>query len=208
MRIMKKKLIIILSILVAFFYVRQLRKYEINKVTVLGNIMTTENDIVSSIPSTNMYDCSLKQLRKNVLELPWVANCTIKKLWPNEIIILIEEEIPILEGKNCYITEKGNIVKKDGKDYPISRIQFKGQFVVSEMRDAFKIIQQYTNLLKTIDAIHRKRENRFDLHIKGKIIKCLDDDLNGCIIRYLSLPQGVPNTKNIDLRHPQRVVFY
>ncbi|QEK37817.1 FtsQ-type POTRA domain-containing protein [Candidatus Cytomitobacter indipagum] len=204
---MKRNIFIAFSMLTAFIYVKQLKKYQIQKITILGNIMTTKNEVVKLIPK-GMYECNAAKIRRNMIKMPWVADCTVKKVWPYEVVVFIEEEIPIFENANFYITSVGKMIKKDSREYPISRIKFSGKFVASEIENAFKIMSQHEDLLEKVDAIHRKREDRFDLNIKNKTIKCLDGDLNRCIIRYLSLPKYIPNSKNIDLRHPQRAVFY
>ncbi|QEK38761.1 cell division protein FtsQ/DivIB [Candidatus Cytomitobacter primus] len=214
---MKSKFRIIITITILIFtflfYAKQLKMHKINTITVFGNIVTNYDDIKKSVNSTNMYNFDINKTKKNILKLHWVRDCIIRKIWPNEIVVFLEEEIPIFEySYNYYININGKKLPKSHipkQNYPISRIKFRGTFVEHEMRDVLNKLLKYPEFADYITEIERMRELRFDIIINNNVkIKCMDNNMEQCIVRYLTLPANAPWSSVIDFRHPQRTMFY
>ena len=207
----KFKFLVIFCVITSIyiFYTNKLKKYNIEHVQIFGCIATSEQKIHNIVKKNNMHTLSSSRIQKQIVAMPWVKHCIIKKTWPDKIVILIEEHIPsfmIQKNKETYfVNYNGQIL---GKQYPIDRIMFDGQIIPHETQNLMQLLAKYPTLIVT--KIKRLRSNRFDLITQRHIIKCGDNNIEKCIIRYLTLPQKFKNTNYtyIDLRHPHRTVFY
>ncbi len=202
----KKILILVFVIFVSIFYFKQLRVYQIKHISVFGNIATQEQDVIDAVKSKFMYKLNVAVLSKQIKKMPWVKNCIVKKVWPDRVIIFIEEHIPIFKKDEIYITSDGLAL---GTHYPINRIHYLGDFNEYEASDLLYILLKHSNILDTTWAVHRVRQNRWDVILdSGLRIKCGDHKLEKSLMRYLTLPPQIPKTNIVDFRHPQRTVFY
>ncbi len=98
--------------------------FSIDSITVLGNEKVLENKIVllSSIQKgENIFKISIKNAEKNITTLPYIKNVKVKRRFPKEVIINIEERQEIIQIQNissfAIIDNEGyildNIDKKD-----------------------------------------------------------------------------------------------
>jgi len=58
------------------------------------------------------YNVDIQQIQTSVKALPWVASVKVKRVWPDAIIIKIDEETPIVRwGENALINIDGEVFK-------------------------------------------------------------------------------------------------
>ncbi len=206
-RFLNKKFgMIILTTSTIIFYANKLVNYKIQHVHVYGNIITNIGTITSNLKNQKMIRLNTKLEEMKIKKLIGVKHCTIKKIWPHSIVVLIEEHIPVFQQNDNYISIEG---LKIGKTYPIDRIHLFGKYDEYELTNLMHILLKYQNILDNINSIHRVRSERFDIILNSGItLKCGDQKVESSIMRYLNLPKNIPNTKIIDFRHPQRTIFY
>jgi cell division protein FtsQ len=72
---------------------------------------------VASYPERSFFKVKVNDIRENIMHIPWVQQVTIKKKWPNSIIIkVIEHKAVAVWNDNKLLNEKGEVFKVDSID--------------------------------------------------------------------------------------------
>lgn len=72
---------------------------------------------VASYPERSFFKVKVDDIRENLMQIPWVQQVTIKKKWPNSIIIkVIEHKAVAVWNDNKLLNEKGEVFKVDSID--------------------------------------------------------------------------------------------
>ena len=129
--ILKKKYIIsfisllVLLIIILKTYNREIFHFPIKNVTSSELINVNKDDISNAVKylySKSFFDIDLNYLKNKLEKIEWVRKINVRRSYPNEIIIDIEEHTPILIWNNkMYINmygEKFNVSKID-KNIPM-----------------------------------------------------------------------------------------
>ena len=129
--ILKKKYIIsFISLLVLLIIIlktnnREIFHFPIKNVTSSELINVNKDDISNAVEylySKSFFDIDLNYLKNKLEKIEWVRNINVRRSYPNEIIIDIEEHTPILIWNNKkYINKYGEKfhVNKIDKNIPI-----------------------------------------------------------------------------------------
>lgn len=114
-------------------YVETLDLFQIKEIVIHGCNETNSNDIkkVADVDyKTSMVAISKKDLREKLLEHDWIKDAKVKKVWPNQLIITVQEHIASAllvkqngtESEIVYIDKHGKIIAPvspgDDLDYP------------------------------------------------------------------------------------------
>ncbi len=105
----------------------------INTVQIKGKLINTNlltlQDTISKLTSNGFIGTDLAKLDSALLALPWIKTTQAQKIWPDTIIIKIQEYKPIAKWQDKLIDIKGNIISleytKDNWDLPKFMIPIK-----------------------------------------------------------------------------------
>lgn len=82
--------------------------------------------ILSGVPQGNIWSLSSRDIGRRLLSHPWVRNVTVRKAFPDRLIVRIEERRPVAMinlDALYYVDEQGEIFKRltayDRKNFPI-----------------------------------------------------------------------------------------
>lgn len=128
--ILKKKYIItFITLLILLIIIKtnnsEIHYFPIKKVTSSELINVNKDDISEAVKylySKSFFDIDLNYLKNKLEKIEWVRKINVRRSYPNEIIIDIEEHAPILIWNNkMYINKYGEkfIVSKIDKNIPI-----------------------------------------------------------------------------------------
>ena len=128
--ILKKKYIItFITLLIIFIIIKT--NYSKNLYFPIKNVTSSElinvnkddiSEAVKYLYSKSFFDINLNYLKNKLEKIEWVRKINVRRSYPNEIIIDIEEHTPILIWNNkMYINKYGEkfIVSKIDKNIPI-----------------------------------------------------------------------------------------
>lgn len=60
--------------------------------------------------NTGLYNADIHQIQKSVMQLPWIENVRIKRVWPDAIDMKIVEQSPVAKwGEKGLLNEKGEL---------------------------------------------------------------------------------------------------
>lgn len=102
---------------------RQHKPQPIEKVQVITTYEHLEpkvlQKIIGSYLSNNFFDLDALGLKKDLLALPWVDKVSIRRKWPNTIIVNIDEQHPIARWKDAALfNTKGMLFTPPVKTFP------------------------------------------------------------------------------------------
>lgn len=89
-------------------------------------------------------------VQKNVLDLPWVASASVKRVWPDKLSILIQEEIPQARfGENGILNTEGKVFYPEEASVSLNGLpQFNGP-----VDRAKEMLEQYHRILEALGPI-------------------------------------------------------
>ena len=193
--ILKKKYIIsFISLLVLLIIIlktnnREIFHFPIKNVTSSELINVNKDDISNAVKylySKSFFDIDLNYLKNKLEKIEWVRKINVRRSYPNEIIIDIEEHTPILIWNNkMYINmygEKFNVSKID-KNIPILISD------ESRINEVFAYFQLFNEKISS-----RK--------LDFKITKIMENEIRSLTI---SLSSGINiqlGSKDIDIKIP------
>ena len=110
-------------------YAHHAERLEISQITVSGLGRITENEILARIdhvPGTNVLSIDLEEARNSIEAIARVHHATVKRVWPDEIVIAIVEREPIglarIDGEIFQVDAEGVVLPIDpfaGTDFPV-----------------------------------------------------------------------------------------
>lgn len=209
-----------------FNNIAKINPFIVKKIQIDGNALTDQNSVYLSLGvalGDPFFDFSIEDARKNILDLPFVEECTIERLWPNTILIHLTERKPIAiwqnKGHFVLINIKGETISSH--DITVEKeghIFAKLPLVVGE--DANKAaasllanIEHYPILKEKIAAFIRIGQRRWNLILKNKTLIMLPEGAEDSALAHLQsyqdmfqlLDRPIPS---IDMRLPDRMVIH
>ena len=164
------KLLFILSMIVTSLVLLKMSYDYLSKPTNLPlNIVEINGDFihlkeknleqqVSSLINDGFFTIDMKILRKEIMKIPWVAEVSIRRVWPDTLQMHIKEHTPLaFWGNLSYISKRSNI-------FSPREIHLKGNLPIfyAKNEDAEKIVSFYLNFRPVL--------NKKNLFIKELIL--------------------------------------
>ena len=208
--ILKKKYIIsFISLLVLLIIIlktnnREIFHFPIKTVTSSELINVNKDDISNAVKylySKSFFDIDLNYLKNKLEKIEWVRNINVRRSYPNEIIIDIEEHTPILIWNNkMYINmygEKFNVSKID-KNIPLL---ISDESRINEVFTYFKLFNEKLSSRKLDFKITKIMENEIrSLTISlssGINIQLGSKDVNNKILLFFEIYKSL-NTRDLN----------
>ena len=208
--ILKKKYIIsFISLLVLLIIIlktnnREIFHFPIKNVTSSELINVNKDDISNAVEylySKSFFDIDLNYLKNKLEKIEWVRKINVRRSYPNEIIIDIEEHTPILIWNNkMYINmygEKFNVSKID-KNIPLL---ISDESRINEVFTYFKLFNEKLSSRKLDFKITKIMENEIrSLTISlssGINIQLGSKDVNNKILLFFEIYKSL-NTRDLN----------
>ena len=208
--IFKKKYIIsFISLLVLLIIIlktnnREIFHFPIKNVTSSELININKDDISNAVKylySKSFFEIDLNYLKNKLEKIEWVRKINVRRLYPNEIIIDIEEHTPILIWNNkMYINmygEKFNVSKID-KNIPLL---ISDESRINEVFTYFKLFNEKLSSRKLDFKITKIMENEIrSLTISlssGINIQLGSKDVNNKILLFFEIYKSL-NTRDLN----------
>lgn len=147
----------------------------VKKITIKGNEMLSTDEIISETgikkEETNIWSINKKEITKELQGLSEINRAEVKMLWPNSIIINIQErkKVAYVENENSYfpVMENGKVLKdRQLTDIPVNApilFKFKEGAILDEM--IAELDKLPDEILNSISEIHYSPKKTDDYHI-------------------------------------------
>ena len=90
----------------------------IGQVNVKGSLSYTDpilvKDRIAEHVETTFFKVDLVGLQQSLEAIPWIAHAEVRRVWPNEVTIHLEEQLPIARwGETALLSSRGNTFSPD-----------------------------------------------------------------------------------------------
>ena len=189
--------------------------FEIKKITLNGRVNTNLNsvkDIVNSSLSKdkNLIKYNTINLKNEIKNLSWINNISIRKIFPNQIIININEhkQFAILnKNENKFlVSDEGKIIYQIKNSEIYNLIELENTFALKNINEIKNFLSKYPKLGKKISKISVSKNNKWDITINKIIFKLPNKNKNEAI-KEIEKFTNLKNIKIVDLRFFEKKIF-
>lgn len=145
-------------------------------------------DKVNVKRGTPLLAVNADEIRNRIMELPPVHSASVRRLWPNRLLITVEERVPIALWQKQQILFP---IDKEGVTLTYQRAENFSNLPVIVGDEAPKLTYELLNALDSYPEVKSQLKaatyvsgRRWDLHLKsGMLIKLPDGDVNAGLKR-------------------------
>jgi len=135
--------------------------FPIKEVKIAG-IQHVNHDEVQHIllPLVNkgFFSVSVEHIKESLAQLPWVAEASVRRVWPNQIIIQVAEKLPFaLWNNEQLLSTSGQLFSPARNTFPTDLPHFMGPEGAQ-----LKMMENYAKVSKIMTPLHLKM-TRFEL---------------------------------------------
>nr|WP_244629551.1 cell division protein FtsQ/DivIB [Martelella limonii] len=174
----------------------QLSGFAVEDIEISGNSETSEIVVLQSLGLEGAYSLQgvdIQMARGQLLNLPWVADADIRKVYPSTLKISLKERVPYAlwqqeDGRLLMVERDGNIIG------PLSAPKFRrlplvlGQGGNVAAKDVEELMQEWPELSERVRAFKRVDERRWDLYLdNGMIVKLPEHGSDAALLRLRAL---------------------
>ncbi len=170
-----------------------------------------QQTLIKALDGHGFFDVDLKAVRDAVSRSPWVARATVRRVWPDSLVVEVQEQVPVAYwGKNGLINAQGEVfypTRKPARKLPLSLTgpEHKAQAVME-----FFIRQQpaFKRHGLSIRAISLSRRGEWKLDLKNDVevvvgSEQVDDRIQRLLGVYSALHKNARRPQRVDLRYDQ-----
>ncbi len=167
--------------------------FNIKKIAIKNNSILNSDKIIKELDflyTTNLFFLDIKNVEKKLRNFNFIESFSLKKIYPNTLIVIIVEKKPIAilqdRKKKFYITNKGDLINfKEVKVYSdLPTVFGKGKFFFSLFQD----LKSIKFPLEDIKSFYFFESGRWDLLMKDeKLIKLPIKDYLISLENYMEL---------------------
>lgn len=90
--------------------------WPVKKIAIVGENEHIQQTQLAKILATKefagMLSIDLRQLRNKVIQLPWIKDVQVRKVWPDTLIFSVEEYQAIAQINQSYLTDEGILIER------------------------------------------------------------------------------------------------
>ncbi len=198
----------------------ELSGFSIDDIQISGNVETSEIAVLQSLDldtSISLHGLDIDRARGQLLNLPWVADADIRKIYPNTLKISLKERKPYAlwqqeDGSLLMIEESGNVIGA------LTEAKFRrlplvlGQGANLAAKDLDSLLTSWPELSNRVRAYKRIDGRRWDIYLdNGMIVKLPETGTDAAVARLKSLEETRQILEReiaaIDLRLDDRIAI-
>jgi cell division protein FtsQ len=122
--------IVVAIVIVSFAKIKNTEYFPIRNVKVFGVQHLARQDVQDLLfpfVSKGFFAINIERIRDQVLQLPWAAHVEVRRIWPDRIVVVIEEKKPIaLWNDTSLLSAAGELFTPNISTYPSGLPQLVG----------------------------------------------------------------------------------
>jgi len=168
-----------------------------------------KNVVIANLKG-GFFSLKAQELRQALLALPWIAEVSFRRVWPDQLIINVTEQRAIARWGDELVNEKGQLFQPELTGIPKNLPFLSGP--VDSLKEILKKYHQFSEasstLGVTITALRLSKRHAWQLLLNGHINVMLGrDNVNQRFKRFINLYPRVVGVREkdvtrVDLRYP------
>jgi cell division protein FtsQ len=156
--------------------------WPVEKIAIVGEVEHLEQyqlaKIISAKEFSGMLSVDLQQLRNKVIQLPWVKDVQIRKVWPDTLSFRVKEHQVIALVNQAYLTDDGDLIERGS--YISKRAVLKLEIDKVQLDKQPDLLALYNKLKKiqsslagrqlSIEKLEISQTNNWLIQIKNKFL--------------------------------------
>ncbi len=143
--------------------------FGIEEIAITGQIMARESDIAAALgidETTNSFNFDLEAARRRIIDLPAIADASLRKIYPSRLIVEVSEVTPVarwrIDGVTFVIDAAGNQIA-DASPLDEALPLVIGDGAADDAQAMIKALELYPDLKRDLVALSRIGDRRWDL---------------------------------------------
>ncbi|HSW68806.1 MAG TPA: cell division protein FtsQ/DivIB [Gammaproteobacteria bacterium] len=128
-----KILLFIFLVILSIFSINKIKQtdeFPIHQVKIYGAKHLNPKEIqrlLMPLVSKGFFAVEVDQVKEQLLQAPWIANASVTRIWPDQVLVTITEHQPIARwNENNLLSSTGEIFTPDVNSYPAGLPHFIG----------------------------------------------------------------------------------
>lgn len=165
--------IAIICLIWLWYFLHNPEKFPIRTVKISGEYQQADKgkiqEIITPLVEKGLFSVNIKQVKLQLMMLPWTQSAVVERLWPDELMIKLSEKLPVaVWNKSGLLSNIGDTFYPDPATFPQDLPQFSGpegkqEDILTMYQDISKIILpldlHIVQLSLTSDMLWRMRLN-------------------------------------------------
>lgn len=192
--------------------------FGVDAITIEGLRDTRESDVIDYLavtPTTSVVGFDIDAARDRVLALPWVKEASVRRVYPNTLIVEIEEHAPfarmLQRGRIHLVTVEGEEITDEITDVHAGLPLVVGEGAPGEATAFFAELAARPHVLGSVVALERVGDRRWTLHMREDVqVHLPETGVDAALIRLEEMMRRQAVLERaiavIDLRLPDQLV--
>jgi cell division protein FtsQ len=194
--------------------------FGISEVHIGGNTRTPGETVTAVLgfePGQSIFSADLRTAREKLLHLPWVADATVQRRYPDAITVTLTEKVPYglwrsPDGR-VFVTERnGNLITDSGVEEFAKLPHLVGDGAPKDAPEIVEAVAQIRAVQARMSAFERVSNRRWNLVLDdGVVVKLPEHDWQKelPVLEHLIIDKGVleRDISEIDLRSKNAIFF-
>ncbi|HEY1708817.1 MAG TPA: FtsQ-type POTRA domain-containing protein [Rhizomicrobium sp.] len=194
--------------------------FGISEVHIGGNTRTPPETITAVLgfePGQSIFSADLRTAREKLLHLPWVAEATVQRRYPDAITVNVIEKLPYALWRNddghVYVVERnGSLITDTGLDAFAKLPHLIGADAPAGAAEIVEVVLQHRAIAARMSAYQRVSDRRWNLILDdGVVVELPEHDWQKelATLEHLIIDKGVleRDISEIDLRSKNAIFF-
>lgn len=199
-------------------YVAANAGFGVDAIRIEGLRDTREGDVLDYLavtPTTSVLGFDIDAARDRVLALPWVKEASVRRVYPNQLMVEIEEHAPfarmLQRGRVHLVTVEGEEITDEITDVHAGLPLVVGEGAPGEATAFFAHLAARPHVLGSVVALERVGDRRWTLHMREDVQVHLPElEVDTALVRLEEMMRREAVLERaitvIDLRSPDQLV--
>ncbi|CAN0604114.1 unnamed protein product, partial [Ectocarpus sp. 12 AP-2014] len=192
--------------------------FGVDAIRIEGLRDTREGDVLDYLavtPTTSVLGFDIDAARARVLALPWVKEASVRRVYPDQLMVEIEEHAPfarmLQRGRVHLVTVEGEEITDEITDVHAGLPLVVGEGAPGEATAFFAHLAARPHVLGSVVALERVGDRRWTLHMREDVqVHLPETDVDAALIRLEEMMRREAVLERaiavIDLRLPDQLV--
>jgi cell division protein FtsQ len=171
--------------------------FSVRDIAIEGHKETSEIDVLQALGlagDMSVMAMSVAEARQAILDLPWVSDVAVRKVYPHGIAVTIEERDAFAiwqNGNDLFLIEKdGDVIAPMNERKFVDLPFFVGLGADKDAARLQNVMGKYPGIADRVRAYVRVADRRWDLYLNnGVVVQLPEDDLEQAVA-YLASMDG------------------